>query len=127
MPPLKTSSRGDEEIFSAEQNARLVVNAERYYRSMYRGREWTWNLRDRHMVDTLDALRERIAGALDGTVVWAHNSHVGDARATEMSRRRRGRPGSDESADRFVARIFRTAFQSVALRLLALTRSLITR
>lgn len=75
------------DVFSAEQNARLVVNAERYYRAMYRGRESTWNLRDRHMVDTLVALRERIPGAADGTVVWAHNSHLGDARATEMSRR----------------------------------------
>ena len=87
MLPLDTASGADEEIFSAEQNARLIVNAERYYRAMYRGRESTWNLRDRHMVDTLDALRARIAGASDGTVVWAHNSHLGDARATEMSRR----------------------------------------
>jgi erythromycin esterase-like protein len=87
MLPLKGSTGDDEEIFSAEQNARLIVNAERYYRSMYRGRESTWNLRDRHMVDTLGALRERIPGASDGTVVWAHNSHLGDARATEMSRR----------------------------------------
>jgi erythromycin esterase-like protein len=87
MLPLKGVTRDDEEIFSAEQNARLIVNAERYYRSMYRGRESTWNLRDRHMVDTLDALRQRIQGASDGTVVWAHNSHLGDARATEMSRR----------------------------------------
>jgi erythromycin esterase-like protein len=54
---------------------------------MYRGRESTWNLRDRHMVDTLAALRERIPGAADGVIVWAHNSHLGDARATEMSRR----------------------------------------
>jgi erythromycin esterase-like protein len=87
MLPLKGATRDDEEVFSAEQNARLIVNAERYYRSMYRGRESTWNLRDRHMVDTLDALRERIPGASDGTLVWAHNSHLGDARATEMSRR----------------------------------------
>ena len=87
MLPLKGVTRDDEEVFSAEQNARLIVNAERYYRSMYRGRESTWNLRDRHMVDTLDALRERMPGASDRTVVWAHNSHLGDARATEMSRR----------------------------------------
>jgi erythromycin esterase-like protein len=87
MLPLKAGAGEDEELFSAEQNARLIVNAERYYRSMYRGRESTWNLRDRHMVDTLDALRDRIPGASDGTVVWAHNSHLGDARATEMSRR----------------------------------------
>ena len=54
---------------------------------MFRGRESTWNMRDRHMVDTLDALRERIPGAAEGTVVWAHNSHLGDSRATEMSHR----------------------------------------
>ena len=85
--PLKRGADDDEEYFSAEQNARLIVNAERYYRAMYRGRESTWNLRDRHMADTLDALRERIAGASDGIVVWAHNSHLGDARATEMGSR----------------------------------------
>jgi erythromycin esterase-like protein len=85
--PFRRASGDDEEYFSAEQNARLIVNAERYYRSMFRGRESTWNLRDRHMADTLDALRERIGGAAEGIVVWAHNSHLGDARATEMSRR----------------------------------------
>ena len=77
----------NEEFFSAEQNARLVMNAERYYRAMFRGRESTWNLRDTHMAETLDALRERMPGALEGVVVWAHNSHLGDARATEMGRR----------------------------------------
>jgi erythromycin esterase-like protein len=87
MLPLKPARGSDEEIFSAEQNARLIVNAERYSRSMYRGRESTWNMRDRHMVETLAALRDRIPGASDGTVVWAHNSHLGDARATEMSER----------------------------------------
>jgi erythromycin esterase-like protein len=76
--------------FHAAQNARLVRDAERYYRTMFRGRERSWNLRDEHMADTLGAL----ARHLDGTgpaparvVVWAHNSHVGDARATEMSAR----------------------------------------
>jgi erythromycin esterase-like protein len=87
MLPNKTGAPDPEEVFSAEQNARLIVNAERYYRAMFRGRESTWNMRDRHMVDTLDALRDRIPGASEGTVVWAHNSHLGDARATEMSRR----------------------------------------
>jgi erythromycin esterase-like protein len=69
--------------FAAEQNARVVVNAEAYYRSMFRGRASSWNLRDRHMADTLDALAEHVD---DAVVVWAHNSHVGDARTTEMSR-----------------------------------------
>ena len=87
MLPAASGAGDPLDVFSAEQNARLVVNAERYSRAMYRGRESTWNLRDRHMVDTLAALRERIPGAADGTIVWAHNSHLGDARATEMSRR----------------------------------------
>jgi erythromycin esterase-like protein len=85
--PLHGGHATDEDFFSAEQNARLVMNAERYYRAMYRGRESTWNLRDMHMADTLEALIERMPGASAGTVVWAHNSHLGDARATEMSRR----------------------------------------
>jgi len=68
--------------FAARQNARLAAGAERYYRMMFRGRASTWNLRDTHMADTLDALREHLGGA--GIVVWAHNSHVGDARATSM-------------------------------------------
>jgi erythromycin esterase-like protein len=69
--------------FAAEQNARVVVNAERYYRSMFRGRVSSWNLRDTHMADTLDALADHLDGPI---VVWAHNSHLGDARATEMGR-----------------------------------------
>ena len=77
-----------DEYFYAEQNARLVKNAEEYYRTMFRGREESWNLRDRHMVDTLKELArflDRGPGAR--LVVWAHNSHLGDARATEMSER----------------------------------------
>ncbi|HET6802965.1 MAG TPA: erythromycin esterase family protein [Casimicrobiaceae bacterium] len=85
--PLAGGQAADEEFFSAEQNARLVMNAERYYRALYRGRESTWNLRDTHMAETLDALRERMPGASGGVVVWAHNSHLGDARATDMNRR----------------------------------------
>lgn len=85
--PLRAGDAADEAFFSAEQNARLVMNAERYYRAMYRGRESTWNLRDTHMAETLEALRERMPGASEGIVVWAHNSHLGDARATEMGRR----------------------------------------
>jgi erythromycin esterase-like protein len=72
--------------FYAEQNARLIVNAERYYRSVYRGGAESWNLRDGHMAETLEALvahLERTRAAAKA-VVWAHNSHVGDARATEL-------------------------------------------
>jgi erythromycin esterase-like protein len=71
--------------FAAEQNARVIVNAERYYRAMFRGRASSWNLRDTHMADMLDALADHLDGGR--IVVWAHNSHLGDARATEMSRR----------------------------------------
>lgn len=69
--------------FDAAQNARIVRAAERYYRSMYRGANESWNLRDRHMFDTLQAV---IAHRGFGTkaVVWAHNSHVGNAAATGM-------------------------------------------
>jgi erythromycin esterase-like protein/predicted phosphoribosyltransferase len=72
--------------FYAEQNARLVANAERYYRAAFRGGIESWNLRDTHMAETLEALvghLERSRGSAK-VVVWAHNSHLGDARATEL-------------------------------------------
>jgi erythromycin esterase-like protein len=77
-----------DEFFFAEQNARLVRNAERYYRSMFRGRVESWNLRDQHMAETLQALLAHLdrPGAPAKIVVWAHNSHLGDARATDMGR-----------------------------------------
>lgn len=79
-------ARSADDFFSAEQNARLVANAERYYRAMFRGRVTSWNLRDTHMVETLDAIIERQDAATRGRriAVWAHNSHLGDARATAM-------------------------------------------
>jgi erythromycin esterase-like protein len=81
----------EDEQFHAEQNARLVVEAESYYRAMFAGRhELSWNLRDRHMADSLRRLLthlDRHGGAPAKVVVWAHNSHVGDARRTEMARR----------------------------------------
>ena len=79
------SSERDAHFF-AEQNAQLAADAERYYRAMFRGRASTWNLRDTHMADTLDRLHDHVDGA--GIVVWAHNSHLGDARATAMSYQR---------------------------------------
>jgi erythromycin esterase-like protein len=76
-----------DEYFYAEQNARLVKNAEEYYRSMFQGRISSWNLRDRHMAETLDALLVHLETQAQPpkVVVWAHNSHLGDARATAMS------------------------------------------
>ena len=75
-----------EELFFAEQNARLVKDAEQYYRSMFRGRASSWNLRDRHMVNTIGNLVAHLNGSRQPkAIVWAHNSHLGDARATEMS------------------------------------------
>lgn len=76
----------EDELFHAEQNARVVKDAEEYYRSMFAGHISTWNLRDKHMADTLDALLQHLARGVDRpkVVVWAHNSHVGDARATEV-------------------------------------------
>jgi protein-L-isoaspartate(D-aspartate) O-methyltransferase len=72
-----------ERFFDAAQNARLVADAERYYRFMYYGSAESWNLRDRHMFETLEhVLQSKGKGAK--AVVWAHNSHIGDARHTEM-------------------------------------------
>lgn len=78
-----------DDLFYAEQNAQVVANAERYYRSMFGGRVSSWNLRDEHMADTLDALANFLGrgGKPPKIVVWAHNSHLGDARATEMGSR----------------------------------------
>jgi erythromycin esterase-like protein len=79
-----------DEFFFAEQNALLARNAEEYYRAMFRGRHSSWNIRDTHMADMLDSLVDYL-GCRNGTkpciAVWAHNSHLGDARATEMGER----------------------------------------
>lgn len=78
----------EDELFYAQQNAQTVRNAEVYYRAMFGGRVTSWNLRDEHMAQTLKALQNHLGRHRDGTpariVVWAHNSHVGDARATEV-------------------------------------------
>jgi erythromycin esterase-like protein len=74
-----------EQFFDAAQNARLIAAAERYYRAMYYGSAESWNLRDRHMFDTLQRLLEH-RGDDAKAVVWAHNSHIGDARFTDMGR-----------------------------------------
>lgn len=78
----------EEELFYAEQNALLAANAEVYYRAMFSGAVSTWNLRDRHMADTLDNLMRYLAThfSTPKVVVWEHNSHIGDARATEVGR-----------------------------------------
>ncbi|KDE97782.1 hypothetical protein Y900_002235 [Mycolicibacterium aromaticivorans JS19b1 = JCM 16368] len=77
----------EDELFYAQQNAQTVRNAEVYYRSMFGSRVSSWNLRDQHMFQTLRALRAHLHqrnGEPARIVVWAHNSHVGDARATEV-------------------------------------------
>jgi protein-L-isoaspartate(D-aspartate) O-methyltransferase len=76
----------DERFFDAARNAAIVANAEKYYRAMYYGSADSWNLRDTHMFDTLEALLD-FHGPDSRAVVWAHNSHVGDAAATEMYER----------------------------------------
>ena len=79
----------EDELFFAEQNARQIKNAEQYYRTMFGGRVSSWNLRDRHMFQTLEALHAHLSrvGQPAKIVVWEHNSHLGDARATEMRTR----------------------------------------
>ncbi|HYO48943.1 MAG TPA: erythromycin esterase family protein [Chloroflexia bacterium] len=76
----------DDEFFYAEQNALLVKSAEEYYRTMFNSRVSSWNLRDRHMADTLNSLVAHLErqGGKAKVVIWAHNSHLGDARATQM-------------------------------------------
>jgi erythromycin esterase-like protein len=77
------TERGQEE-FATWQNAEVVAGAERYYRTMVRGGPDSWNIRDRHMAETLDRLLTHY-GPGSKAVVWAHNTHVGDARATDMA------------------------------------------
>ncbi|MFL5802540.1 MAG: erythromycin esterase family protein [Roseiflexaceae bacterium] len=79
----------EDESFHAEQNAHVVKNAEAYYRSMFLEEVSSWNLRDRHMAETLEALRAHLErqGGHTKIAVWEHNSHLGDARATEMGQR----------------------------------------
>jgi protein-L-isoaspartate(D-aspartate) O-methyltransferase len=80
-------SRADgERFFDAEQNARVVSNAERYYRTMYFAENNSWNQRDQHMFETLQSVLA-FRGPDAKAVIWEHNSHIGDARATEMSAR----------------------------------------
>ena len=80
---------GDEEWFQAVQNARVVKNAEEYYRTMYRGNVESWNLRDQHMAETIEELLRHLDRRVGRSklVVWEHNSHLGDARATELGQR----------------------------------------
>lgn len=73
-----------ENVFSTEQNALVAVNAERYYRAMIKGGAQSWNIRDRHMVSTLDRLMN-FHGKNAKVIVWEHNTHIGDARATDMA------------------------------------------
>jgi protein-L-isoaspartate(D-aspartate) O-methyltransferase len=80
---LEYAAADGDRFFDAASNAHLVAAAEEYYRVMYYGGPASWNLRDQHMFDTLERLLE-FRGPDAKAVVWAHNSHVGDARATEM-------------------------------------------
>lgn len=82
---LERALDDDGKAFGAAMNARLVASAEKYYRVMYYGGAESWNLRDSHMADTLEHLLDQ-RGADSKAIVWAHNSHIGDARATEMAR-----------------------------------------
>ena len=81
--------RAEEAYFCAEQNATVVADAENYYRTMLRGDVESWNLRDRHMMNTLIAISTHIESLHGGAkiVVWAHNSHIGNASATQMGQR----------------------------------------
>lgn len=87
---VKQDGQKDDEYFYATQNARLVKNAEKYYRSMYEGHVASWNIRDTHMAETLNVIADHLENIFAKSakiVVWAHNSHIGDARATEAGER----------------------------------------
>jgi erythromycin esterase-like protein len=81
---LPTYNTDHENVLSAEQNAIVMVNAERYYRAMIQGGPHSWNVRDRHMADTLERLL-KFHGDGSKAIVWEHNTHIGDARATDMT------------------------------------------
>jgi erythromycin esterase-like protein len=84
---LAADSRIDrEELFSAEQNARVVKGAERYYRAMFGNRVSSWNVREEHMFETFEDLVHYFGTSTAKIAVWAHNSHLGDARATDMGK-----------------------------------------
>lgn len=76
---------GDESAFNALQNAEVAAGAERYYRTMVRGDRESWNVRDTHMVDTIDRLGAHL-GPEAKALIWEHNTHVGDARGTDMAK-----------------------------------------
>lgn len=87
---VRENGLSEEEFFYATQNARVVKDAEKYYRSMFESRDQSWNVRDTHMLETLNVISDYLEDRFKQpakVVVWAHNSHVGDARATEMSDR----------------------------------------
>ncbi len=81
---LPSYNTDHENVFNAEQNALIAVNAEKYYHNMIMGGPHSWNTRDRHMTDTLDRLLQ-FHGENSKAIIWAHNTHVGDARATDMA------------------------------------------
>jgi protein-L-isoaspartate(D-aspartate) O-methyltransferase len=83
---MASAEHDPERLFDAQRNAELVAHAEQYYRMMYYGSALSWNLRDQHMFDTLEAV-VRHRGGNARAVVWAHNSHLGDAAWTEMAAR----------------------------------------
>lgn len=86
----KDNIAAQDEYFYATQSARVVKDAENYYRTMFEGHVESWNVRDRHMAETLNILEDHLENRFDKPakiIVWAHNSHVGDARATEMGER----------------------------------------
>lgn len=78
------SDNGDEALLSDELNALVAVNAERYFRSMVRGGPDSWNVRDHHMVEALERIKS-YHGQAAKAIVWEHNTHIGDARATDMN------------------------------------------
>jgi erythromycin esterase-like protein len=108
---------GEDEYFYAAQNARLIRSAEEYYREMFTGGVSTWNLRDRHMTDTIDELVKYLdtheGRGRTKVAVWAHNSHLGDARATDMGEGGEVNVGS-LARERWGGEVFNVGFSTYA-------------
>lgn len=100
-----------EATLNTEQNAIVAVNAERYYRAMIKGGPLSWNIRDHHMVDTLNRLMLH-HGLHAKAIVWEHNTHIGDARATDMRHDKMVNVGQLVNEQHFHEGVFSVGFGS---------------
>jgi erythromycin esterase-like protein len=108
---MRSYNTDREAVMSAEQNAHVIVNAERYYRAMISAGSESWNIRDHHMADTLYRLMDFYGPEAKG-IVWEHNTHIGDARATDMARQGLVNVGQLVREDRSADGVYTVGFGS---------------